>query len=283
MKTFVQHKIQDTNNSFKLSSVVNDKYTLPVSNSCDLNHFFSSWSQRKPNTFKNYIPGSMTCKIDFSTKNSDINDIYHNYDSNTQLYNKQLQMVSDTLSNIDSHAISMMTTMRSNMTEGNIIDIQTKPRCFLVEKYVGLLQAINLPQIFSNYFPKLKIFAIIRNPTDRYISRAYFGKTEKKARKEMGALRSRKHEKSHKTYPENENVFGNTNPIAKNYSDESLTIIKYYYNKNFKNNIEYNKMSIDYQLNHQLDDQCFIFSNQLENAISQQKSFSLRQLQIYFV
>ena len=247
MDMFIKHKQKDKDNKFRLSSVVNDDYKLSFD--CNLDSFFYFWKLRKVKRFKNYQT-SMTCTIDFSRKNSDINDIYHSYDSNKQLYNKQLQI-------FDSQKINWI---QRNMTIDARTDVEVKidsivmPQCFLVEKYVGLFHAINLPQIFSNYFPKLKVFAIIRNPTDRFISRVYFGRTEKRAR---------------------ENIMDDSkNDNYKMSNDRKINIVEYFYNNDFKNDYKHNKMSIDYQLNHLLDKQCLIFSNELDKAISRQESFS---------
>ena len=194
------------------------------SSQCQLGSFLYKWKNRDSSIGKH----TMTCKMDYIRKGKGIPN-YNVYNtennSNSEYYTTQLKAFNEYYNGNEK----MTTTSKIN--------------CWLVEKFVGIVKNVNVPIAFATYLPKLKVFAIIRNPTNRLVSLLHFGKKDK----EYAAI-DYKIEKS------------------------GLTREQHYYRNEFYQDMRMKNgrlsHSSDYTRNHAIDIQCLTFSDKLEDIHS---------------
>ena len=188
--------------------------------SCHLSGFNQKWKTRNIQAWNQQrVKKGLTkleppsCAIEY-----DNNDIDY---SNVENYKRQVDWFDQYYEKINSNI---------NYNKYN----ESRIKCWLIEKFVGLVDTFAPAIMYSTYFPKLKVFTIFRNPTDRLVSRMHFGVQEKKYLKMKQIL------------------------IEKNMTRE-----QYVYHTHFYDSPNITK-STYYKLNHEIDQQCLLFSQLLD-------------------
>ena len=171
-------KNEQNSKNFKFTNIANITNSS-IARNCNLNYFIRYWKHRDLKTFNKlkyhkYSSQPNGCTMRLEEK---INNV-HNW-TNMQYYNLQEGYfkssgygVFDTDTN-SSGNINIDTKIESAKFKSKV----NKPDCWLFQKYTHLLNRYHLAIIFVNIFPRLKIFIIVRNPTDREVSQLHFGQT----------------------------------------------------------------------------------------------------------
>ena len=195
---------------------------------CHIGAFINKWQKKYHDSLNKKLSCSMNYLRKKGSSNTNRMPQYKDYNNNSDFYTKQMN-------NFNEYYNSGK--VGKSEEESNV-------SCWLVEKFTGLVFNYEMAIVSAIYFPKLKIFAMIRNPTNRLISLMYFGKADEKYRSMI-------------------TTFNNLDITRAEY------VYKHEFYSNNKNittkdgwNLVYSK---DYQMNHEIDQQCLIFSQKLEN------------------
>lgn len=277
---FLQNKTD-----FKLTDKKNAPFSqIKQMQKCNLNYFLSEWKQRANievlKHFENQFP--MTCSIDFNfthwnNKSLDYsndefykdqtlllnnikNSIYaSNKDdaikalignTNISLYNNSNGDINTIIIDTLNQSVDQIDVRSTQLTMEN----SNFPHCILFEKYINLVWSPETALIFSNYFAQMKVFIVVRNPTERLQSILNFGGIQK-TMFEM-----------YQSSPMYEN----------NCQKYNLTRYQCIFKTRYSNN-----NTADYKNHHQIDKQCLIFSQQLDLLNSNNGENDVKHFQIY--
>ena len=73
----------------------------------------------------------------------------------------------------------------------NYTNVSSRLKCWLINKFFRLVGGFQHAIIITTYFPKLKVFTIFRNPTDRLVSWLHWGNVEKDYKKRKKVLKNK--------------------------------------------------------------------------------------------